>query len=176
MNAAIEALIAQTAHAEEAARIVIDYGHHLKKSGPVVWETRRTKSTSGPSLSGHVAGHGEIAVKDRDRMESREFAFGVHKDRIGHYRLWKQSDGLLRMHHFWASDLATQGIDEREVDEYYLGYNRNSLAFSFFAILRERRILSWRIRYRHEIGAEYLERISGTGRLPKLGFYYFVSD
>ncbi len=122
VNAAMEKLVARADEDGEAARVVVEYGSKLKKSSRVQVEYASSTKSSGDEVSGYSPGQGEITIKDKEREEEKEWAFGVHKDRVGYFRLWKEEEGQLQFHHFWKSGITTKPIDDEGPEEYHLGY------------------------------------------------------
>lgn len=175
VNAAIEKLIARSDEDGQAARIVVEYGSKLKKSGKVKIEYLSNTKSSGDEISGYSPGQGEITIKDKEREEQKEWAYGVHKDRVGYFRLWKEKEGLLQFHHFWKSSITTKSIDDEGPDEYRLGYNPTSLEPKYLGILRKRVVLTLWLGITLEISRYYLEQV--YGKVPRLRgidieFYY----
>jgi hypothetical protein len=166
VNAAIEKLITQTDEDGESARTVIQYGSKLKKSGRVQLEYSSNTKSSGEEVSGYSPGQGEITIKDKERDEQKEWAFGVNKDRIGYFRLWKEEEGLLQFHHFWKSSITTKPIDDEGPDEYHLGYDSHSLEPKYLGIKRKRIVLTLWFGITLEISRFYLEQVYGT--VPKI--------
>ena len=168
VNAAIEQLVARSDESGEAARTVIAYGHTLKKAGKLKIILSSNTTTSGDSISGHTAEHGEVSIEEPEHQEHKEWAYGINKDRVGHYRLWKEGDGLLIFHHFWKSTITTQGPDDEDPEEYHLAYDPGSLEPNYLGVERKRVVLALG-RY-FVISRRYLEPIYGTIEKPGLGF------
>lgn len=166
VNAAIEKLIARADDDGEAARVVVAYGSRLKKSGPVSIEYASITKSSGDEVSGYSPGHGDISIKDNEREERKEWAFGVHKDRVGHFRLWKEKEGLLQFHHFWKSDTTTQSVDGEAPEEYHLGYDPFSLEPKYLGVCRKRIVATFWFGLSVKISREFLEEI--YGKVPPL--------
>ena len=165
VNAAIEKLIAQDDEDGEAARVVIEYGDSLQTSGRIqISRSRHTKS-SGSEVSGYSPGHGKVTVKDEGKEEHTEWDFGVHKDRVGYFRLWKEQNGLLRFHHFWKSGITTASMTQLP-DVYHLGYEPESLEPNYLGIERKSTILKFWLGVTIEVHKTYLEPLYGT--VPKL--------
>ena len=167
VNAAIEKLIAREDGDGEAARIVVNYGSKLKKTGDISIEWAKNKKSSGGEVSGYSPQHGEITVKDEEREEQKKWEFGIHKDRIGHYRLWKGEEGQLRFQHFWKSSLTTRPIEGKGPEIYFLGYDPASLEPKYLGVLREKITFTFWFIYTVEIVHPYLEPVYGD--IPELG-------
>lgn len=166
VNAAIEKLIARADDDGEAARVVVDYGSKLKKSGPVQIEYASSTKSSGDEVSGYPPGQGEITIKDKEREEQKEWALGVHKDRVGYFRLWKEREGQLQFHHFWKSSITTKPIDGEGPEEYHLGYDPASLEPKYLGIRRKRIVVTLWLGISLEISRFYLEQI--YGKVPQI--------
>jgi len=169
LNAAIECLIAGERDAQEAARIVIEYGCKLKKSSPINREAYYGGGSSdGSSISGYTPEHGQITFKDERPGELKVTSFGIHKERVGHYRVWKRRKGVLCLHYFWGADIITRSSRGEDVAVYWLAYDPKSLASRYFAVECKKILFSWKFVGRHEIIKYYLQRFSGMGKLPML--------
>jgi len=166
VNAAIENLIRYSGDTSSAAQTVILYGDDMKTSAALQIEGARAATSRGRGVSGYSPGHGNVTIENEDKEETREFIFGVHKDRVGHYRLWKEAPGLLCFHYFWKSGLAVRGFSDSGPDVYRLGYDQQSLAPEFLGVERSRRILKLGIL---EFRLRYLEPILGQIRNPRIG-------
>lgn len=160
VNAAIEKLIGRMDDDGQAAQVVVAYGSQLKKSNSLQMEYTRTNKSSGDKVSGYSPGLGEVTIHDAKREEHREWSSGVHKDRVGYYRLWKEKDGLLVLHHFWKSSIATQVTDD-DPEVYHLGYNPVSLEPLYFGVQRERIVCRVWLGCTLEISRLCLEQIYG---------------
>ncbi|MEK7612214.1 MAG: hypothetical protein AAB407_02645 [Patescibacteria group bacterium] len=167
VNAAIEVLISQNDENGEAARTVIAYGSELQRSGFVTFESVKSTKSSGKKMSGYSPGHGDVPIQDQERKERKEWQFGIHKERIGYFRLWKEDEGELCFHHFWQSSIATKSCANRDPDVYVLGYETTSLQMEYFAIERLKTIWTFSIgRRTYTVQLLYLEEI--YGKSPKI--------
>ena len=172
VNAAIEKLIAKADEDGEAARVVVSYGSKLKASEKIQIESVTNQKSSGGEVSGYSPQHGEITVKDEKREERKEWTRGVYKDRIGHYRLWKEDDGLLKFHHFWKSGLTTKSPDSEDPETYHLGYDIATLEPKYLGIRRKRITAKFWLLCTVEIARPYLEPVYGD--VPKLDGIGFI--
>jgi hypothetical protein len=164
VNAAIGMLINRSDSSEDAARVVIQYGDRLKTAGSIQMESSTTRIKRDPLVSGHVRGFGNVEIEVE---ESKEFTFGIEKNHIGHYRLWKGAAGLICFHHFRKSGLVTQGSSEEDSEIYHLVYNPQSLEPRYFAIKRYRIVLNLSfVQFR----VIYLEPIFGEVNRIRLGY------
>lgn len=132
VNSALDRLVAQQDPDGSAAQIVIDYASQLQSSAQLSFERNSTRTKDNGSITGYAAGHGNLSIKDRE-TEERNISIGVHKDRIGHYKVWKVGEGIILFHHFWKSDLTTKGEDD-SVKEYILCYNTNDRSPKSFGV------------------------------------------
>lgn len=167
VNAAIEKVIAVADDDGSSARIVIEYGSKLKQAGLLQVERTKISGPSGGGISGVSPGYGKVDFNqgDTDNSESVESNFGIEKDRVGYYRLWKEKDGLLKFHHFWKSDLSTEGSDGEKPNEYWLGYCPITLDPKFFGVVQTRWVFSIALGATYKVGGNYLHQI--YGRCPR---------
>ncbi|HSE35476.1 MAG TPA: hypothetical protein VLB83_05140 [Candidatus Paceibacterota bacterium] len=165
INAAIEKLLAQSDESYEAARVVIDYGQRLKSASATQLEIASRAHDSHEHTSGYSPGIGEINLEHDTPTEQREYTFGISRDRVGYYRLWKQKEGQICFQHYWKSDANTNPGDDTS-DIYYLGYCTKKLEPKYFGIFRERVAFRLWIGHTIEFTRHYLEPI--FGEMPKL--------
>jgi hypothetical protein len=165
VNAAIERLITRVDEDSEAARIIVSYGSKLKKSGSIQMEANSSTKSSGSEVSGYSPVQGEITIKDKEHEEQKEWSFGVHKDRVGYFRLWKEGEGLLKFHHFWKSSITTKSIDDDGPEEYHLGYDVVSFDPKYLGVRRKRVVFTLWLGITLEISHFYLEQI--YGKVPR---------
>lgn len=156
INAAIEKLIALDDASGDAARTVIVLCDDLRERFWLSGQYNRTETTSGDSVTGATQ-HGNLTIKDGERTEHKEGEFGIHKERIGHYRVWKEQDGVVGFHHYWASSTTTEG--SRKAVEYWLGYDPESKEPLWFGRRRVR--VAFRIGWLH-FTTTYTESLVGT--------------
>ncbi|MEJ0053450.1 MAG: hypothetical protein WDN10_01840 [bacterium] len=165
VNAALEKIIARIDENREAARRVVKYGSGLKESKRIQMKYRSRTRSSGEDVSGYSPGQGEVTIKDAERQEEKEWEGGVNKDRIGHFRLWKEEEGELRFHHFWKSGITTRSIGGERPDEYCLGYDPVSLEPTYLGLNREKLVFTLWLGIWMDISRFYLEAI--YGKVPK---------
>lgn len=135
VNAAIERVIAGSDEMVESLRIIISYGHKLKKNTFGFEYT--SNQTSGGSVSGYAEGVGNVGVDEDEREEVVEHSWGLSKERVGFYKLWKDASGRLVFQYFWRSDVSTQ-VSGEIPDEYYLAYNEKTLEPLYLGVLRDK--------------------------------------
>jgi hypothetical protein len=148
----------------EAVKIVIAYGSKLKKSLPFEVGFSSYDKSNGSPVSAHTQEHGQVTIRD-EREKNIEKSFGVHKERIGLYRLWKDREGLLRFHHFWKSDMTTSNGGKKP-PEFAIGYNKKSLAMKYIGVLCEKKISFhlWPVEFSVEL--DYFKPIYDTKKIP----------
>ncbi len=164
VNAALEKLTERAFPLEEHARVVIQYGSKLRREKMVSIEYIHSQS-SEDNISGCTPDQGEVTIKDSQHQQGEEKTFGVYKDRIGHFRLWKSREGLLVFHHFWKSSPTTMSADDSEPDEYCLGYNPKTLDFEYFGMLGQKEVVFqiWFVCW-FVFSVQHIELISGNIR------------
>ncbi|HXK38385.1 MAG TPA: hypothetical protein VJ579_04950 [Candidatus Paceibacterota bacterium] len=123
LNAALERLIAGEDSDCSAMRTIIAYGDTLDKEKFFALESSVTTKSGGDAISGHTAEQGNVSIEDKEAETHKEHSYGIKKDRVGHYKIWKSGEGLLKFHHFWKSDLTTQIEAEDRPEVYHLGYD-----------------------------------------------------
>lgn len=164
VNSAIERLINQDDESGESARIVISFGSTLRKAGFVTADIHTHNKKDKTGMKGYSPGWGNVSVSENEEEpEVAERNIGYTKERVGWYRLWKSSDGVLRFHHFWKSSLVTRSGAEEALDEYCLVYDLQTLEPIFFAI--KRKVVSLRIGFLY-FYYSYLEPIYGEIKKP----------
>lgn len=176
VNAAIEQLIARNDDCDNAARIVIAYGSKLRCSKSFIFEYNTKANNSKESTSGYSPGHGEVTVQNEEREKHLEGGFGIYKDRVGHYRLWKDSEGLIKFHHFWKSGITTKNPEDDGPDEYHLGYDPKSTEPRYFGVARRQIIFSVWLGLTFKITRGYLDVIHGTLKKNHLYFGIGISS
>jgi len=131
VNAAIEALIAMSEGDDwtPCAATIIAYAKSIPESSHISLEHTSASSSDGDSFVGHTAEVGDVAIKDTDEQKSRSFALGIHRDRVGYYKLMRyegKNGGMIRIQGFWKSDIATSVDGDDKPAMYYLRYGLDS--------------------------------------------------
>ncbi len=158
VNAAIWAMLNED-DVEENARTVIQYGDALKVTSAVSLTFINSTRDDNDSITGET-GHGQVQIQDdSNQHEPIVHEFGIKKERIGHFKMWKDGKYQIRFHHFWKSDPETQGNDEEPV-EYLIQYNDN-LELTFFG---QREQTEWRLWFLAITHAKFVP-LYGTGRV-----------
>ncbi len=140
-----------------SAATVINYGKNLRKQGVLSMEAKMDGGNA-PNITGDT-GYGNVTVSDDDR-KVHEYSFGSHKDRIGHFRVWKGGDNTIYFNHFWKSELDTAG-DEPEVDIFRIRYDPQTLELKHFGRRSEKPLFSlWIFHFIQT----FTEPIWGSGR------------
>lgn len=136
VNAALETLISGDASVE-VAQTVVNLCAHLPKRASLSGELNKTKTYDGEKFEGATPKHGQMDYDSGgERTEHVEKTFGVEKERIGHYRVWRDAAGVIGFHRFWKSSLTTEGTDK--VDQYRLGFDPSSMSPTWFGVERTR--------------------------------------
>lgn len=167
INAAIWAMLSRE-NIKDNGKIVIGYGNTLQvKSGFNLSITNTTESGNN-SFTGET-NSGQVQVPDEGMAESVTHEFGIRKNRIGHFKMWREFKNQIRFHHFWKSDPETQGAAESP-DEYVIQYDPD-LELSFFGQREEKPIFSLGpITFKRSIFVP----IYGTGMI-KDGWYLVIA-
>ncbi len=157
VNAAIEKLI--SGWDEGSARVVIKFGHNIpgraRFSGSVT-----VLKMGGTSVTGHTAEQGNFSVDVDEKEKIKQWTWGDTKERVGHYKLYKASDGRIEFHHFWASDEATLVNEEDAPTVFVLGYDAETLNPIFFGRWGEHVV--FRIPWLIKVNAKNISLLWGT--------------
>lgn len=164
VNAAIEQLLGGTDQWQEQARIIVHNCHEIPRKGVVAFQYSRNSTSNEGPVTGHSPGHGDISVHNKPKTEHKEYSFGVARERVGYYKIWKENAGELGITPWWKADLTTQGPNDSNLTEYFLGYDEKTLEPEYFGIARERPIIEWPI----NLSRVYLETMHGrTDRINR---------
>jgi hypothetical protein len=125
LNAAIERLVAGDDATAESARTIIAYGAKLKCTGKFEISLTFPWHTNN-SVQGATNEPGDVELDDKNETQ-KKIGRLIKKERIGHYRIWKNSGGYLIFHYFWASEIHTQGDESPPVRSFHLFYDPLSL-------------------------------------------------
>lgn len=120
----------------EAAKTIVEYGSRLPVANSNTFTGKLITTKQGPSVHGYAAGHGETEIPRQEETTEKEWEFGVHKERLGYFRLWHHSSGVIAFHHFWKSSLSTRG-DESKPPEYRIRFDPQNLNILYVARLNE---------------------------------------
>ena len=131
INAAFYSLINQT-DIEESAQIIIEYAQRLPKGG-ISLEISGTK-TETESFTGQTD-LGNVQMTDEKKTHWQK-TFGAQKDRIGHFKVWRDKLGDVHFQHFWKAEEETAGNDPKSL-EYSIEYNKKNLKFIRFGYIDE---------------------------------------
>lgn len=140
-----------------SAATVIEYGKTLRHEGLISIEGNIT--SGGKSDITGDTGYGNVTVSD-DNRRTRDFSIGSYKDRVGHFRVWREAKDCIWFSHFWKSELDTAG-DEPEVEMYRIKYDLTTLQLVHFGKKREERLFSL---WGFQVLAAVIEPIWGSGR------------
>lgn len=134
INAALWELIAGE-NIEEAARVVIDYGHALPMTRKWLRGELNIDVAVPPEQMTGSTEFGDVTIQQEDEgKKSIHKTFGVVKERMGHFRLWREAENCICFHKFWKSDISTSGSEEVEVDQYRIIYKLKDLNLIHFGI------------------------------------------
>jgi hypothetical protein len=109
LNAHIERLIESRGGDAQARAALEEFACTLKRASPVALEGMISRP--GGTVSGQTPEHGSVQVDD-DRARTTEFSKGVVRERVGYYKLTRQTKDLLIISHFWKADEGTQSETE----------------------------------------------------------------
>lgn len=139
INAAIERIVSRSDDMHEAARIIVQFGSRLKNASRMRLSASVRAESTDDNISGYSPGVGEINAKDeKSKEETHHLELGCNKERVGHYRMWRERDTRICLQHFWKSELSTMSMDDEEPDEYVLGYDEETLTPQYVGIRRSR--------------------------------------
>jgi hypothetical protein len=112
LNAAIERLVESKGSSEESRRIVYEFGSQLRPFSRVSGSLQM--QSPGDSISGHTPEQGNVQLTDDEKVKTYEF--GNERERVGHYKIWKEQEGRHRykvvVAHFWKLDEGTESTTE----------------------------------------------------------------
>jgi hypothetical protein len=112
LNAAIERLIESKGSCDESRRTVYEFGSRLRPLSRVSGSLQM--QSPGDTFSGNTPEHGNVQLTDDE--EVRSFAFGRVRERVGHYKIWREREGRRRhkvvVAHFWKLDEGTESTAE----------------------------------------------------------------
>lgn len=132
VNAAICELINGNV-STELMSVIVRFGHHLPERGPFYIVGTTPKKNDGTIISGHTQEQGNINIKTSDDGQEKEWAYGIHKERVGYFRIYKNNWGAIEFHHFWKSGVTTASESE-EPAKYRLEYDEKTLEPLCFGI------------------------------------------
>ena len=127
VNSAIDRLI--TAEGSEDlsdAAVIIEFMRDVKSSSKFSMESGSTKTNP----SGKIVGNTEFGniPYSTNTTESKTNSVGIHKVRVGYYKLWiyhMKSGPRINFQHFWKSEIETQGGDAAGPPKYEIGCNND---------------------------------------------------
>jgi len=127
VNAAIERLINKNASGEDAMVVIKFCENFPVKKGLAIQYT--SDSTDQSNVTGATE-HGDIKIESSEKKHT-EFDFGIKKERVGYYKVWKEKKNVLAIQYYWKSDTSTES-ESGPPPEYRLAYNKD-LSPRFFA-------------------------------------------
>ena len=137
---AIERLIKKSWD-EEAARTIVAFGAPLPTTRGGTTSFRR-KQKEDFSLTGFTHEHGDVQyeVQEDEQIEIKEDQLESKKERVGYYKLYKYAEGQLQFHHYWKSDLQTQGMTIDFPAVYTVCYDPQTLQPTAFGVWETKRV------------------------------------
>lgn len=144
VGAAIEALL-EGHYEKEYAKTLIRFGHSLPVRSRFFMELlwRKSGDDGTTDVIGHTNEYGDVSFEVKNEERSGEVSFGVHKERVGYYKIWRERKDLLEFHHFWKSDLATVGEPSSEPTHYRLCWDPATLEPVYFGEIASRVVWSF---------------------------------
>jgi hypothetical protein len=109
LNAHIERLIESRGADAQARAAIEQFASTMKRASKVAVEGKISRP--GGNVSGQTPEHGSVQIED-DRPQTTEFAKGVSRERVGYYKLTRQTKDLLLITHFWKADPGTESETE----------------------------------------------------------------
>lgn len=134
LNAAMKQ-IAAAGWDQASAQVIVDHCHELPLHGHMTMEVHSVTTNDSQKTEGFVPGHGNAEYSDGPRTERKEKYWGGGKERIGHYRVWREEDSVW-FHHYWASDITTSAAESPEDNppEYVVGFDPATRNASWLAV------------------------------------------
>lgn len=127
---------------EKSARIVIDFGNKIPGMSTITYQ-RFEKSQNDKSISGFTKECGNITVKGSCPEEVIEKTYGIKQERIGHFKLHKQREGVLIFHNFWASDIFTKSENRGYPLKYVLEYDIKTLTPLALSVMEKKELYTF---------------------------------
>lgn len=124
LNSHIERLIESRGADAQARTALEEFARTLKQASPVALEG--SISRPGGNVSGQTPEHGSVQIED-ERQQTTEFSKGVVRERVGYYKLTRQTKDLLLITHFWKADTGTESETEL-APEWAMGLDKNGNA------------------------------------------------
>jgi hypothetical protein len=131
VNAAIDQLLAGEEPWQEFAQVVLAF----MKGAPIQNQLISLEATSETSddelVEGFAPGVGTVQAPSGS-SEVKEWSFGAHKERVGHYKLQRKREDLVVIQPFWRAEVCTNIGGEFE--EYVLTHNPSTFEPQRFGI------------------------------------------
>jgi hypothetical protein len=137
VNAAIEGLIRDQDITDPNVQLIVEFSNTLPIKN---WFSGESFSWSqkDDSVTGRTE-YGDLTIRDAHET-TEERSFGIRKERIGYYKVWRTSRTRLCFQFFWKADLSTWA-EERPMT-YHLRYDSETLTPTYFGREYERVIFS----------------------------------
>jgi hypothetical protein len=124
INAAVDRIISGEDSDGTGRRVLIAFGQSLPinptEFAGKVWRAR----SNDTSITGHTQ-NGDITIEDKKPPEEKGWS-SIKKERVGHYKIWRDSTHCISFQHFWKADITTQSNASDSV-EYTLGFDPKDL-------------------------------------------------
>jgi hypothetical protein len=170
VNAAIEKLLAGTDKWEEHARIIIRNCHLLRPRGYIVLGVGPTTvETDEEIVTGHCPEGSDISIHDTPRKETREWEFGISRERIGYFKVWRERDSEIGIQHWWKASMGTRSPEDPGPLEYFLGYDKTNLEPMYFGAEHEEPVFTFVGMEFYRIRLEVIHGAAGRKRLRRGG-------
>jgi len=172
VNAAIEGLIKNETDAwAELASTVIRFGHSLPIQSVFSFEYRKHTTREDGEMAGFTKEHGNVTIKSKTE-ETVEKSVGIHKERVGYYKLYKRSKTAIVFHHFWKSDVGTITDFEDEPEFHTIIYDPKNLKPVSFGVDFDKPVVTLG---NLEIKRSYFRVLRGKDAGEDIRGWFFVS-
>ena len=162
VHAAIQALVDKEELDEESALSVASFAGGLKKKRHVSAEWVLAPSDDD-DITGYTGELGNVKIRDSSSEEDTEGWWGVYKERVGKYILWKEREGLINFHETGKED-----------NLYYLWYNPLTLDFVGLGIQTRQHLCSFWFVFWVRIYRMGVEIIHGRGEPVPLSLFFQI--
>ncbi len=169
VNAAISHLLGGTTTWKTHAEVVIKGCEKFLQNKTVGFEVSMTRTSGTSSITGHTSEFGDVNLGEDPKVKRSEYTAGMFHERIGHFKVRKESPGHIVIKHWWKADISTQASDEDTSVEYHLGYDPQTSQPTYFAVEGKRHVFNF---FKLEIWRRYLEVIYGELKKVNRGWWF----
>ncbi len=124
-----------------SAQVVVDYTRQFPEQRTFLTASHVALPSKDDSTSftGHTE-HGDLTIKDTAPSGNvpEEKTYGMKKERLGHFRLWRIAHEV-HFHHFWASDEMTQASFDRLPTMHVIRVSKSGTHAVKFGYVKDRR-------------------------------------